>query len=367
MKPVKVGIIGCGAISRAYFEGSAIFKILEIVACADIDHERAKAQADKYNIPQALSVEELIQHPDIEIIINLTIPKFHASLNQEILNAGKHAYCEKPFGLNLTEAEETCRLAKENNLLVGCAPDTFLGGGGQTCRKLIDDGAIGKPIAATAFCVGRGHEHWHPNPSFYYEQGGGPMFDMGPYYLTALVNLLGPAARISGSTKKSFPTRTISSKPFEGTVLNVEIPTHLAGTMDFANDLTATVIMSFDVFGGHHLPCVEIHGTEGSLSVPDPNTFEGTILLKGKGEEEWKEIPHTHETNVGRGIGAADMAYAIRSGRPHRANGEMALHVVEMMQAFESSSDQNRHLALKTSCAKPQALPLNLPIGELDN
>ncbi|MBL4576433.1 MAG: Gfo/Idh/MocA family oxidoreductase [Opitutaceae bacterium] len=366
MKPVKVGIIGCGAISKAYFEGSAKFKILEIIACADIDHERAKTQAEKFDIPQALSVEELIQHPDIEIIINLTIPKFHASLNQTILNAGKHAYCEKPFGLDLPEAEETYRLAKEKNLRVGCAPDTFLGGGGQTCRKLIDDGAIGDPIAATAFWASHGHENWHPNPSFYYQEGGGPMFDMGPYYLTALVNLLGPAVRISGSTKKSFPTRTITSEPFKGTVLPVEVPTHLTGTIDFANNLTATIIMSFDVWG-NHLPMLEIHGTEGTLCVPDPNDFEGTILLKKGREKEWTEIPHTHETNVGRGIGVADMAYAIRSGRPHRVNGEMALHVVEMMQSFEKSSDESRHLTLKTTCSQPQALPMNLPTGELDS
>ncbi|MEZ5277502.1 MAG: Gfo/Idh/MocA family oxidoreductase [Opitutaceae bacterium] len=363
---IGIGIIGCGAIFPAYVKGSRQFPFLEIKACADMDLPRAQARAREFEIPRGVSVEDLLADPEIEIVVNLTVPQSHAPLNIAALKAGKHAYCEKPLGLTRDEVIESVAIATRNGLRVGSAPDTFLGAGIQTARRAIDEGLIGEPVAATAFMAGHGHESWHPSPAFYYLKGGGPMFDMGPYYLTALVNLIGPARRVSASTRITFPTRTVTSEPLKGTVLPVEIPTHLAGTIDFQCGAIATVIMSFDVWA-HNLPRIEIHGTEGSMSVPDPNTFNGEVKVRSSKSTEWKVMPSTHRDDVGRGIGVADLATAVRSGREHRANGHMAAHVVDIMQAFGESSDQGRHIELTTTCTQPAPLPAGLAAGEIDN
>ncbi len=365
MTKVKVGIIGCGAISPAYFKGCSIYDNLEIVACADLDATRARARADEFGVPRVHTVEDLLHDPEVELVVNLTVPQAHVPVNIAALGAGKHVYVEKPFALDRASARTVLWLARRKRLLVGCAPDTFLGGGIQTARKLLDDGAIGDPVAATAFCCGHGHESWHPSPQFYYQRGGGPMFDMGPYYLTALVNLLGPARRVCASTRITFPTRTITSQPFHGTTIEVETPTHLAGTVDFANGAIATVVMSFDMWG-HHLPRLEIYGTRGSMVVPDPNTFGGDVLLRESTEKEWRTVAHTHITDIGRGTGVADMAAAIRTGRPHRASGRLAAHVVDVMQSFEESSTKGRHVTIRTTVDRPAALPSGLARGQLD-
>ncbi len=362
---IGIGIIGCGAIFPAYVKGIRPFPFLDLRAIADMDKTRAKEQAEAFEIPRALTVEELLQDPDIEIVVNLTVPQSHAPINIAALKAGKHAYCEKPLGLTRDEAVESVAVAEARGLRIGSAPDTFLGGGIQTARKAIDDGLIGEPVAATAFWLSHGHESWHPSPAFYYLKGGGPVFDMGPYYLTALVNLLGPARRVSGSTAITFPTRTITSEPLNGTVVPVEIPTHVAGTVDFANGAIASVMVSYDVWA-NNLPRIEIHGTKGSLSVPDPNRFCGEVKFKGPDCEEWTVVESTHRDDVGRGIGVADLAMAIRSGREHRANGNIAAHVVDIMQAFEESSNSGRHIELTTRCDQPSALPANLADGEMD-
>ncbi len=257
-------------------------------------------------------------------------------------------------------------LAAEKGLKVGGAPDTFMGAGIQTCVSLIDEGAIGKPVAATAFMLCHGHESWHPDPEFYYKVGGGPLFDMGPYYLTALIAMLGPVRRVSGSAQASFPTRTITSQPKNGTVISVDTPTHLSATLDFAGGAVATLITSFDVWA-HHLPCIEIHGTEGSISVPDPNTFGGKVQLWQPANRQWQDVdlvPIRAENS--RSIGVADMAYAIRTGRPHRANGEMAYHVLDIMHAVHDSSRENRFVCVDSTCQRPAAMPLNLPLNQLD-
>ena len=256
--------------------------------------------------------------------------------------------------------------AKAKGLRVGGAPDTFLGGGLQTCRKLIDDGWIGKPIGATAFMLCHGHESWHPDPEFYYKVGGGPMFDMGPYYLTALVSLMGPVTRVTGATQITFPERTITSQPKFGTKITVDVPTHVAGIMEFASGAVGTILTSFDVWSTT-LPRIEVYGTEGTLIVPDPNTFGGPVRVRRMGAEEWTEIPLTHgySTNS-RGIGVADMAYAIQSGRPHRANGEMMYHVLEMMHGFHDAATQGQHYVMTSTCERPKALPLGLPGHKLD-
>ncbi|MBS0633226.1 MAG: Gfo/Idh/MocA family oxidoreductase [Verrucomicrobia bacterium] len=362
---VNVGLIGCGNISNAYFAGSKNSEIIKIVACADLDLARAKARAQEHGI-RACTVDEILRDPEIELIVNLTVPKAHAEVNLAALRNGKHAYCEKPFALDSASAAAVVALAKEKNLLVGCAPDTFLGGGQQTARNALDRGAIGQPVAALAFMMCRGHESWHPSPQFYYEKGGGPMFDMGPYYINALVNLLGPVARVSGSTKAAFPERLITSQPLNGTKVPVETPTHLTGVMDFANGANATIVMSFDTWT-YPLPSIVIFGTEGTMEVPDPNTFGGAVRLRSADGKTFDEIPHTHTTDRGRGAGVADMAYSIRRReRPYRASGALALHAVEVMESFEKSSTSGRHITLTTTCARPAALPLGLGVHQLD-
>ncbi len=361
----KVGIIGCGNISNAYFKGSAAFDILEVVACTDIDLDRAKVKGQEHGV-RALSVEELLNDPEIDIVVNLTVPVAHAEVSLMALEAGKHVYEEKPFALTREDGQKLLAKAKEKGLRIGCAPDTFLGGGLQTCRKLIDDGWIGQPVAATAFLLSHGPESWHPNPDFFYKVGGGPMFDMGPYYLTALIHLLGPVKRVTGSARITFPERIATSEALFGHRIEVEIPTHIAGVLDFASGAVGTMITSFDVWS-HNLPRIEIYGTEGSLSVPDPNTFKGPVKVRRAGAQEWSDVPLTHSDQVMRGIGVADMAYALRTGRPHRASGELAYHVLDLMHAFHDASANGRHVKMKSSVKRPAPLPMGLLEGHLDD
>ena len=362
---VKVGIIGCGNISPAYFKGCRAFQILDVVACADLDMDLARKRAEEFEVPKACSVGELLADPEIRIVVNITVPRAHAEVNMAAIVAGKNAHCEKPFAVFREDGLKALEMAKERGKLVGGAPDTFLGGGIQTCRKLIDDGWIGEPVAATAFMAGHGPEGWHPNPDFYYKVGGGPMFDMGPYYLTALVNLLGPIKRVTGSTRISFPERTITNEARFGETIEVETPTHLTGVMDFAGGAVATIITSFDVWATH-LPRIEIYGSEGSLSVPDPNTFRGPVRVRRAGDKAWSEVPLTHSDTVSRGIGVADMAYALAYGRPHRASGDLAYHVLDVMHAFDEASKNGRHVEIQSTCSRPAPLPMGLLPGTLD-
>ena len=367
MEKKKTGIIGCGNISGIYFKNlCSLFEIIDVTVCADLDMDRARAKAEEFPGVKAVSVDQLLSDPEIDIVVNLTIPQAHFEVSMKAVQAGKHVYCEKPITLECEQAQQLLVAAKEKNVLVGNAPDTFLGAGIQTCRKIIDDGLVGEPIAATAFMTCHGHESWHPDPEFYYKKGGGPMFDMGPYYLTALVNLLGPVKQVTGSARISFTQRTITSAKKNGQKIEVEVPTHVAGIMNFVNGAVGTIITSFDVWGAN-LPRIEIYGTQGSLSVPDPNCFGGTVCLKKAGDKEWSEIELTHSyAETSRGIGVADMAYAANSGRAHRANGEMANHVLDIMHAFHDASDQSKHIDLETTCQQPAILPAGLPEGLLD-
>jgi predicted dehydrogenase len=353
---MKIGIIGCGKISNAYLECAPLFPALEIVHCANRTPERAKAQALAFGVSRAGSLEDLLADAEVELVINLTVPAAHTEINRMILSAGKHVFCEKPFALNRTDGADLLELARARDLRIGSAPDTFLGEAHQACRKLIDAGAIGKVIAATAFMGCHGPERWHPSPEFFYQPGGGPMFDMGPYYLTALVNMLGPMARVSGIATSGFNERIAPSGPAAGMRIAVTTPTHLTGAIEFASGAVATVIMTFDIWA-HHLPMLQIHGTEGSLSVPDPNMTYGTPMIYNHGVNTWEDVPLSHPSiygvKYGRGAGVADMAEAIQNARPHRANGAMALHVVEAMQAFADSSGQGRTIDLATRCERP--------------
>ena len=366
MNKIKVGVIGCGNISSIYFKVMQTFNILEVAACSDLMMERAKASAQKFKIPKACTVKELLTDEEIEIIVNLTIPKAHAEVSIASLESGKNVYGEKPLAVTREEGQKILKTAKKKKLRVGSAPDTFLGAGIQTCRKIIDDGLIGKPIACTAFMTCHGHESWHPDPNFYYQPGGGPMLDMGPYYLTALINLMGPVRRVTGSANITFTERTITSQPKYGTKIKVKTPTHIAGIMDFANGAVGTIITSFDIWAAN-LPAIEIYGTEGSLTVPDPNCFGGPVRLHKPNSNLWKDRPLSYGyAENSRGIGVADMASAIVSGRPHRANGEMAYHVLDIMQAFNDASGTNKHIEISSTCHRPEALPLGLRNGQVD-
>ncbi len=361
----RVGIVGCGNIFPAYVRGCSAFEILEVAACADLDLARAQARADEFGI-RALSPEELVASPDIDLVINLTTPAAHAQVSLMAITAGKHVYQEKPFAITRADGQRLLAAAAARGVRIGCAPDTFLGGGLQTCRKLIDDGWIGTPVAATAFMLSHGPESWHPSPDFFYKTGGGPMFDMGPYYLTALIHLLGPVERVTGSARVTFLERVATSPALFGQRIGVDIPTHVAGIMEFAAGPVATITTSFDVWS-HNLPCIEIYGSEGSLSVPDPNTHGGPVLVRRGGAQEWHEVPLVFSGSVARGIGVADMAYGLRSGRPHRASGELAYHVLDLMHAFHDASDSGQHITVASACERPAPLPLGLLAGRLDD
>ena len=362
---VKIGFIGAGKIFAEYVEGCRGFDNLEIAAIADIDRERASEQAGRFGVPRALTVAELLADPEVSIVVNLTVPVAHAEVSLAILQAGKHVYSEKPLAVRRDEGRQILRTAQSLGLRIGCAPDTFLGGGQQTCRKLIDDGWIGQPVAAVAFMTSHGPESWHPNPDFFYKAGGGPLYDMGPYYLTSLINLLGPAARVAGSARISFEERIATSQEHFGRRLPVEVPTHVAGVLDFAAGPVASLITSFDVWSSN-LPRIEVYGSEGSLSVPDPNIFGGVVQVRRAGSDHWSEVPLTHGVGMRRGIGVAEMARAISADRPQRASGDIAFHVLDIMQAIIESSSTGQHVVLQSSCDRPAALPTSLLPGTLD-
>ncbi len=360
---VGVGVVGCGNISSIYLENAKRLKSLNLLACADLDMSRAESRAAQFGI-SAVSVDAMLADPSIELIINLTIPAAHAEVARKALQAGKHVYNEKPLAVSRDDAKDLVELAHQRSLLLGGAPDTFLGGGLQTCRKLIDDGWIGTPVAATAFMLCHGHESWHPDPAFYYKRGGGPMLDMGPYYLSALVSLIGPVRRVTGAARITFPERTITSAPQYGATIGVEVPTHVAGILEFATGAIATLVTSFDVWAAN-VPTIEIYGTEGSLGVPDPNTYGGPVSLRRAGSAGWSEIPLTHGyTTNSRGIGVADMADALRRGRPHRASGDLTYHVLDIMTSIDDAARTGSHVELTSMCLRPSALPSGLD-GEI--
>jgi predicted dehydrogenase len=358
MSKLKLGIIGCGNISPLYLKAPQHFEVLETLAVSDLDRNLAEARAKEFGIPNVLSVDELINHPDIDAVVNLTVPNSHASISLRALGAGKHVYSEKPLATDLKDARPLLELASQKNLRLACAPSTFLGATVQTARKAIDEGLIGEPVAVNAFMLHHGMEHWHPNPEFFYQPGAGPMFDMGPYYLTALVTLLGSAKRVSSSARISFKERLIASQPKAGQRFSVTTPTHIAGTLEFASGPIATLVTSFDVWHSE-LPKFEIYGSEGTLSLQAPNVFGGEVKVRKAKDDTWQTLPFVHtitDMEQGWGLGLADLAVAIRDNRPHRANGEMAYHVLELMHAFLKSSEEKKHVETESTCERPEPL-----------
>ncbi len=354
--PVGVGIVGAGYISTIYLENcTKRFDNLRVVGIADLMMDRARDQAATFGV-EALTVDELLAHPEIEILINLTIPAAHAEVGQLAIAAGKSIYTEKPLATTPADARRLLALAAERGVRVGAAPDTFLGGGLQTVRALLDEGAIGRPVAATGMMLTAGHERWHPNPDFYYQPGGGPLWDMGPYYLTALLALLGPVERVAGTASVSFDTRTIKSGPRAGETVPVDTPTHILTLLDFASGPRGSLTTSFDVHDTRGSTLV-IYGSEGTLRLPDPNTFGGPIELLKPGADAWEPVETRFPfTDNSRGLGVSDMARALCEGGPHRASGEMAAHVVDIMDAVLRSSAEGRHIAVTSTFERPAPL-----------
>ncbi|WP_219833925.1 Gfo/Idh/MocA family protein [Paenibacillus sp. R14(2021)] len=368
MQKTKIGIIGCGVISSIYLEnGTKTFGMLEVAAVADLIPDMARQRAAEYGIPKACTVEELLADPEIEIVVNLTAPQAHTEVNLQILNAEKHVYAEKPFALSREDADRVLALAEQKGLRVGVAPDTFLGAGLQTSRKIIDDGWIGTPYAASGLILmGNAYDAMHPNFHHYLQLGWDPLLDMTPYYLTAFIHLLGPVSSVSGSAGqvKSEHTVTNPRSPRFGETVPIGAPMHVTAMLEFENGVTASLQAAKESFG--YTPRLEIYGTEGILHVPDPNMFDGAPRIQQRNGET-HTFPYSHDfAQNSRGIGIADMAHAIRSGRQHRASGGLARHVLDIQMGILDSSKEQRRIAVEARCEQPAALPLGLKYGMLD-
>lgn len=361
MDPMSVGIVGCGTISDAYLGAGEAFDAFEVVACADLDTERAAAKAAEYDVPWAGTPEAMLAEGNLDLVVNLTPPAVHADVSRSAIESGAHVYTEKPIAVSPDEAGRLCAAADDRDCLIGSAPDTSLGRGVQTARRVLDEGRIGDPIGATAFFSSGGHESWHSDPDLFYGSGGGPLFDMGPYYLTALVHLLGPATRVTGATRRPFDERRIGSGPRAGETVDVTVPTHETGVVDFAAGATATLLFTFDVSATDLAPQggFEVYGTQGTLRVPDPNGFEGAVRLRTDGTEEWTDVPLVEGPAAQqRGLGIVDLVRALRHDDwTHRTSGTVATHVLEIMAGLRDAGETGSAVVPSTAVDRPPALP----------
>lgn len=364
MAALKVGLLGAGNISPAYITGTRDWDVLELAAIADLDSAKASKVAAEHQIDHVLTVDEMMASPNIDIVVNLTVPQAHADMSIRALEAGKHVYTEKPVAITRADARRILDTAEARGLRVGSAPDTFLFGQHQTVRRLIDEGAIGEPVAAVANMAGHGPEGWHPNPAFFYQAGGGPLLDMGPYYVTCLLNLLGAVRSVTANARVSFAERQ-AGEAAGFLRIPVSIPTHYTGILEFASGPVASAVISFDVWK-HNLPMMEIYGSEGSIQVPDPNGWATRTVYRSVRDGEWEEVPSHYPDTYRRGIGLADMAQAILTGRRHRASGALAYHALDVMEAFFDSSDQGQRVAIRSTIERPASLPTGLPDRMID-
>jgi predicted dehydrogenase len=352
--PVGVALVGAGVISGQYLRNLASFPDVCVLGVADLDTERAAAVAREHDVPVSGPLAAVLELAEVEIVVNLTVPSAHMAVALESLRAGKHVYGEKPFAMDPDEGTKIMAEAAGLGLRVGGAPDTFLGAGLQSAWHALRSGLIGEPVGVTAATQSLGPESWHPNPEFFYQPGGGPLFDLGPYYLTALVSLLGPVARVAATTRTAHRQRVVGSGPKAGQIFPVDVPTHVNALLDFPGTATATATFSFDSAVNRRM--IEIIGTEGALSLPDPNTFEGPLLARGLRETDWRELP-VSGTTASRGIGVLDMARSIRAGTPHRASGELAYHVLELMAAIADSGEHAEFRPIASTLTGPDPLP----------
>ena len=370
MRRVKTVMIGVGNISGIYLQNiTQTFKELELIGVCDLVRERAEKAQQEWGIPIIYeTMHDAFSDPQVELVLNLTRPYEHYEVTKAALEAGKHVYSEKPLGADLEEGKKLLALAQEKGLHLGGAPDTFLGAGIQTCRRLIDDGYIGTPVGSAAFMMNHGHESWHPDPEFYYKRGGGPMLDMGPYYVTAMVNLMGAVKQVSSASKITFPKRTITSQPLAGTVIDVDVNTLVAGTVEYESGAVGTIFTTFDVhFPWEKTRYIEIYGSEGTLFVPDPNTFGGPILLYRPEDGKCREIPVMYEyAENSRGLGLADMAKAIVTGREARCDVQQTYHVLEIMTGFDLSAKTGKSVQIESSYHRSPAMVRPVLKGILD-
>ena len=356
-QPLNVGIIGCGTIVRAYLETFPRLQAVKLVAAADIDFARAEAVAKQHPGVRALSVADLLADDQVDLVLNLTIPLAHAEIALQAIGAGKSVYGEKPLAATTRDGRAVLDAAAAARLRLGCAPDTVLGTGIQTARTAIDDGLLGRPISATATMVTPGHERWHPNPDFYYVAGGGPLLDMGPYYLTALVTLLGPVASVIGATSRTRDSRIIGSGARQGEIIPVTTDTHVSGVLTHASGALSTIFMSFDAVATVSAH-IEVHGEQGSLVVPDPNRFDGEVKLRRLGAADWETLPvSAGYVNSSRGFGLEDLANT-GNGQEPRAGGKLAFHVLEVMESLLASAHEGKAVAIESRCDRPPAVPL---------
>ena len=368
MQIIQLGIVGCGNISDAYLTGGARSRLVSVKSVADIDMERAAAKAAAYGVA-AVSLDEMLSDPEIQIVVNLTPPQAHAEIGRRAIAAGKHVYSEKPFAVTLREAKQLVAAADLAGLRIGSAPDTFLGAAHQTVRSMIDEGRIGKVVGGAATFATPGMEMWHPNPFFFFEKGGGPVLDIGCYPITQLVNCLGPVESVVAHASRGREIRTVTSEPHKGKEIKVEVPTTVNGVLAFAAGANVSFTVSWDIWKHTRHP-LEFYGTEGSILNPDPNFFGGSVKVSARGEE-WEDVAldgrpfraPTRQLSDGRIVadyrmaGIFDMACAIAAGRPHRANGELALHVLEVMEALERSAVEGHRIRIESRCARPEPVP----------
>ncbi|MES5824022.1 Gfo/Idh/MocA family oxidoreductase [Streptomyces sp. RG80] len=358
----RIGIVGLGVISRAYLDTLAGHPAVRVTAVADLDAARSAAVAAEFPGVRALTVEELLSSPEVDTVLNLTVPAAHAEIALGAIRHGKHVYGEKPLTAELPDAHAVLEAAAKAGVGVGCAPDTVLGTGVQTARAAVESGSIGRPLSASAVMVTPGHERWHPHPDFYYTVGGGPLLDMGPYYLASLVHLLGPVRAVTGASSRLRTERVIGSGPRTGERIPVEVDSHVSGVLEHANGALTTITTSFDGVTTTAAP-IEVHGETGTLALPDPNHFDGEVRLFELGAAQWRTLPPSAGYVDGsRGIGLLDFVTA-DAGRAPRAGGELALHVLETMTALLRSSAEGRRIELTTSARPPAPVPLT-PAGE---
>ena len=369
--PVRLGFIGCGHVSAEYFQSCGMHREIELLACTDLNSALAEQQAERFKIPRVQSPEELLSDPDVEIVVNLTPPTVHADVSVAAIRAGKHVFSEKPLATTLVQADRILAAAREAGVMVGCAPATFLGGPLQTLRKVIDDGWIGEPRAAATFFSFRGGEYWHPNIDPFYAKGGGPMLDIGCYLISTLISVFGPASRVAAVAKRFSDTRPRPNGTPGVDDIKVEVSTHATGTIEFKSGPVATMITSWEMWASR-LPFIEIYGTQGTVSVPYDDVWGGQpVVRRGElgdlayiptrpGGGTWREAPATHNNQAHRAVAIADMASALRAGTPFRANQDLAYHTLEIMLAFDESSERNEHVPIQSTCERPPAL---LPVA----